>query len=61
MTMFEDTVAGLPELSVTLSPKFQAPAVVRRPVETDGSEEEVQLKGVPRLLKALAPGASWNH
>jgi hypothetical protein len=49
-TALEVTITGVPALSVTWSSKFQVPVVERTPVDTEGVDEVVQLKELPRLL-----------
>ena len=44
---------------MTCNSKCQVPVVVKAPEEIDVGE--VQVAAVPRLLKTVAPGASWSH
>jgi hypothetical protein len=50
VTVFEGTVTGVPELSITCSSKLHTPIVVRVPVDTVGWSPELQLNELPRLL-----------
>src|SRR5713101_4520876 len=59
VTVEEVTLTGVPALSVTLNSKVQVPVVVNAPVEVDAGD--VHAAAVPRLLKVVAPGASWSH
>ena len=52
-------VVVLELLSVTFNSKDHAPTVVRVPVEVIAGDE--QGEELPRLVKLVAPGASWSH
>lgn len=59
-TMLEVTFSGVWEESVTVRSKYQVPGEERAPVDVEGLEGAVDVKGVPRLTQP-PPGASSSH